>query len=109
MKYTIPIKKENYHKAILLIFNQLGLNLTELELNLLASMFNNGIKVITKDIRKSLRESMNIDQFTFNNYIKRLKDKGILIKEEDKLKINPSLENKVKDKEVHIIFNLYDN
>ena len=35
MKYTIPIKKEHYYKASLLIFNQLGLSLTELEFNLL--------------------------------------------------------------------------
>lgn len=109
MKYNIPVKKEYYFKAILLIFNQLGLNLTDLEISIIESMLSRGISIINKEIRKIVREYLNIDQFTFNNYIKRLKDKGVLIKEKDILRINPQLEEKVKDKEVHIIFDIYDN
>lgn len=109
MKYRIPIKKDNFHKASLMIFNQLGLNLTELELNLLSTMLSNGFFIITKEVRVKLRELLKVDTFTLNNYVKRLKDKNIIVKENNELKINENLKEKVNDKEIHIIFDLYDN
>ena len=109
MKYTIPIKKEHYYKASLLIFNQLGLSLTELELNLLSTLFSQGYFIITREVRSKLRDILNIDQFTLNNYIKRLKDKGVLVKSDDSLQVNQSLQTKLKDKEIHITFDIYDS
>lgn len=109
MKYNIHIRKEDYHKAFLLVLSQLGLNLTELEVNLLSNLMKRGYYKITKDTRRIIRETLNIDQFTFNNYIKRLKDKGVITKEKDILIINQNLVDKVKDNEIHITFEVYDS
>jgi hypothetical protein len=109
MEYKVPVKKEHYYKAILLVFSQLGLNLTGLELDIVANMLTRGFTGLNKDFRKIIREQLDINQFTFNNYIKRLKDKGVLIKEKDILKLNPQLEDRVKDNKVHITFEVYDN
>lgn len=108
MEYKVPVKKEHYYKAILLIFNQLGLNLTDLELDIIANILTRG-KGLTKDLRRTVREQLDISTHTLNNYIKRLKDKGVLIKEKDILKLNPQLEDRVKDNKVHITFEVYDN
>lgn len=109
MEYPIPIRKEDYHKAMLLILSQLGLNLTELEVNLLANLMKKGYTKLTKDNRRAIRDTLDIDQFTFNNYIKRLKDKGVIVKEKDFLQINQNLMDKVRDNKIHITFEVYDS
>lgn len=108
MEYKVPVKKENYYKAILLIFNQLGLNLTDLELDIITNVLTMS-KGSSKELRKTIREKLDVSTHTLNNYIKRLKDKGVLIKEKDILKLNPQLEDRVKDNKVHITFEVYDN
>lgn len=109
MQYNIPIRKEDYHKAILLILSQLGLSLTELEVNILANLMKKGFYTINKTSRKVVREDLGISQFTLNNYITRLKDKGVITKEKDILKINQNLIDKVRDNEIHITFQVYDS
>lgn len=109
MYKKIPISKENYYKAALTIINPLGLNLTPFELDLLSVMLQNSFFVLTRATRKTLRGIIDSDQFTFNNYIKRLKDKGILVSKGSDLIVNEALVEQLEDKEIHIVFETNDS
>lgn len=108
MKRIIPISKDKYVKAILMIVNQMGLQMTDLELNIIVSSINHNMKVLNKTTRNDLRSILGLDRFTFNNYIKKLKDKGVLVQSEKDLIVNKALLDTIEDKEVHLIFEVND-
>lgn len=101
MNYPIKVTKDKYYKAALSLMNCFT-NLTEFELDVLVTMLNNNIKIVSKETRSKLKELLGKDTYTFNNYIKRLKDKKALIEVDKNLVINPGILESVKDKELNV-------
>lgn len=109
MKRIIKISKDKYVKAILLIVNQMGLNMTPYELNIIVASINYNMLVFNSVAREALKSILDMDRYTFNNYIKKLKDKGILTKYDKDLEVNRGLLTYIKDKEIHLIFEVDDS
>lgn len=101
MEYKIPVKENNRYKQMLNILN-FSLKLSDLEIDIISTLLNKGISVINTESREMLRLSLNKDKFITNNYIVRLKDKGILIpnKNTKDLILDPGLLKTVKDNKV---------
>lgn len=107
MEYRIPVTAKNYHKAILMILN-FNLNLSKFELDILATLLNYNISVVDVEARDIIRKELNKDKFNTNNYINRLKAKGVFITKpaDKKLYVNPALLEIVKDKKVSFEFEI---
>lgn len=103
MIYNLKVKREDYCLAALKIINCIY-KLSELELKILTNIINNQIKVLDKSSRNSIREFINTDKFTFNNYIKKLKDKKLLIDGANGLVINPGIIKTIADREFKFEF-----
>lgn len=101
MDYSIKVSKDKYYKAALSLMNCF-LKLTEFELDLIITMLNHNIKSISKDSRIILRDLLSKDSYTFNNYIKRLKDKKALIEVNEELVINPNITKSIVDDELNV-------
>lgn len=108
MKRIIKIDKDKYVKAILLVINQLGLNMTPTELAIIVASINHNLLIFNTITRSKLKDILGIDNFTFNNYVKKLKDKGILAKYNKDLEVNKTLLEYVEDKEIHLTFEIND-
>ena len=97
MKLTIPIAKNLGYRAVLSILN-FTTQMTETELDIVSTMLDNNIRVLTRRTRASLLTLLKKDKFTLNNHISRLKDKGILTLNEDRwFEINPNLVQRIDD------------
>ena len=109
MNYPININKESYHKAMLMILN-FKLNLSNMEIDMLSTLLKNGITIIDTDARDLIRKVLNKDKFITNNYIKRLRNKHVLLSKDNdkKLYINPSILEIVKDREVSFKFEIHE-
>lgn len=107
MEYPITVNRDNYHKAMLMVLN-FNLNLSTLELDILSTLLKNGITILDTDGRDLLRKVLNKDKFITNNYIKRLRNKGVFISKpaDKKLYINPSLLEICNDRKVSFEFNV---
>ena len=105
MEHKIPVTKDSYYKAMLLIMN-FSLKLRKFEIDILSVLLSNGIEQVNTDARDLIRKVLNKDKFNTNNYINRLKSKGILLptSEERVFQINPSILEIVKDKKVSFEF-----
>jgi len=90
MEYKIKVNKDNIYKGILTLFN-FTFKLSELEIDLISVMLQNKISTIDTTSREILRKVMNKSKFDINNYIKRLKEKKIILQDDKKLYINPSI------------------
>jgi len=110
MEYPpITVKTQDYHKAMLMILN-FTLNLSNMEMDMLSIWLNHGITVVDTNARDLVRKILDKDKFITNNYIKRLKNKGILIiKPADKqLYINTGILDVMKDKKVSFEFRVHE-
>ncbi len=110
MNLKIPIAKEYIYSGILNILN-FTTQLTNTEIELIVAMLSNELKVLTKRKRASLCTFLNKDKYTMNNHIKRLKEKGVLIMNEDRwLELNPNLVKTVnrviEDKQIILDLNV---
>jgi hypothetical protein len=102
MVIKIPIQKEDQiFKAILNIVN-FNLKLTEKEINIICDMLKKDITVINKDTRKILTTPK--DKYNFNNYIVRLKEKGVLLDQNGVTRLNPNIVELSKHKSVGFEF-----
>lgn len=108
MNKEIKISKDKYYKAILSVINCF-LNLTDYELELVVNMLNHNIKTLTTETRAQLRTLTKSNVHSFNNYIKRLKDKEVLIETSYGLGLNPNITNSIADKEVNIKFKITED
>lgn len=87
---TIPVKNTEQY---LQIFNGL-IELTQKEVSILASLIDLGetVNLCSSENKKKVAESMGIaDPNTLNNYVKRLKDKGAIVKTKDGYKLSKLL------------------
>lgn len=105
MIQVIPISEKGYNRAMLKALNGF-LNLTDFEIDILACMLNNNVDILNKTNRLEVRNLLNKSEYTFNNYIKKLKDKKVLIPMEDGLAIHPTIATPIKDKEITVKFNV---
>ena len=105
MIMEIPISAKGYNKAMLGAMNGF-LRLTDFELEILTCILNNNYSKLDKSNRLEIRNQLNRSECAFNNYVKKLKDKKILIQKEDGLHINESILTIVNDGELTIKFNV---
>ncbi len=107
MQYTLKVKRKDYCYSALKIINCIY-KLSELELKILTDIMNKNIKILDKESRASVREFVNTDKYTFNNYINKLKGKKLLIETSFGLSINPGLINSIADRNFEFTFEFTD-
>lgn len=107
MEYNIPVTKDNIHKAILTTI-AFTLNLSELELDILATLLRNNLYIIDSKAREVLRLALDKNKFQTENYISRLKKKNLIIQAADDKKwyLNPDLKPIVESDTISFKFNL---
>ena len=95
--FKIPVNKDNIYYGILTVAN-FALKLTDIEIQILSILLKEKIETIDVKVRETLRKVMNKDKYIINNYIKRLKEKGMLLQETKpkKLYINPNIKELTK-------------
>lgn len=108
MEYNIPVKRGLYHQAVLKILNTF-LNMTDYEIEIVATMLKLNIQILDNQTRKLIRETTGKDLFTFNNYIKRLKDRNCLIKSKEGLILNENIRKNFQSNELTFRFDLQDD
>ncbi len=110
MELKIPVKKENNIKAKLKLLNCFLNNLTEVELDIIATMINMGYNTLGResDARADVRKHLKMTKYNFNNYTKRLTDKHILYINQDKVvTLNPKVLELTRDNVISIEFQTY--
>lgn len=107
MEYKIPVSKETIYKVKLSILN-FNLGLSDLEIDIISTMLNNNITIVNTDCRDLIRKVLDKDKFVTNNYINKLKAKGILevIPNTKNLQLNKSLVFAVRDNTIMFDFEL---
>jgi len=106
MQRIIPVSKENYNKAAIKLLNCF-LNMSEYELSIIVGMLNNNISSLNRRTRAHLVKTLNLNTMSFNNYIKKLKDKKTLIGSKE-LTINPNILSMIEGGEVNIVIKCND-
>lgn len=114
MEYKIPVTDETYYRVILGILN-FSLKLSDFEIEIVSTMLANNWLEINQDTKEGLRKALDKDKFITNNYIKRLKDKNILIPKDDSKEstrglydLNPDIINIVKEPRILFEFERHD-
>lgn len=102
LKLNIPFKDKN--RLMIKMINPIIGNLTSKEIDILVSITDLKVITMTKDSRTDIRMSLNMDKFNFNNYIKKLKTKKILIEVGTDLKVNPKILHMLKHESLNINF-----
>lgn len=106
MKQVIPItSKENFNKAAIKLVNCF-LNMSDYEVNIIVGMLNYNIKSLNTITRAQLVNVLNLKPMSFNNYVKKLKDKGILLPHRKELYVSSSIIKIVEDGEINITIKL---
>ena len=105
MEFKIPVKKENIYDGILMVLN-FYLKLSNEEIKMLSILLQHNVTIVNTDARALLRSVMNKDKYATNNYIKRLMDKNIILKNKDTkvLYIDPRIINITNEKEFNFKF-----
>lgn len=105
MTKEFTLTKDKYYKAALTIINCF-LGLTDYELSIITEMLVNDIKVLNTTTRIVVREKLQTNVASFNNYIKRLKDKKALVETKDGLVISDGIMDALADEKIDITFNV---
>ena len=104
MELKIPVKGKDKTKAILTLLNPFLGNMTDREISMVSSMIDKDITSLNKNNRADLRDSLNMDKYTFNNYVQNLKKKGILIQSTTDVHLNPQLKVYTADSSYTVSF-----
>lgn len=107
MEYQIPVNKDNIHKAILTAIS-FTLGLSDLEIDILATLLKHNLYVIDIRARRVVRLALDKNKFVINNYINRLKKKHLIIQDENDKRwyLNPSLKPIIESDNITFKFNL---
>lgn len=108
MVKVFNLTKDKYYKQALIILNSF-LGLTDYELNIIIVMMSNNIKSINKHTRDGVRDLVGASTASFNNYIKRLKDKKALVLTDEGLEVNSGIIDSLSDNQINIQFNIHEN
>jgi predicted transcriptional regulator len=98
----MKVTKSTYYRSMLTILNSM-LNLTDMELDIMATLLENKITIVDSRAREILRLKLNKDKFNINNYIRKLLNKNVLYVNEDKISVNPHIIESVKENK--LVFN----
>lgn len=101
MEHNITIDKSRHAKAALSIINCF-LKLSNRELEIIVAILDNNIKEINKQTREVIKESIDIDNYGLNNYLLKLRNKGIIINN----KLSDKIIEASKDQEIIIKINV---
>lgn len=102
---NLKLPSNNIVKSILEILNPYLGYLTTQEILLLEIMISNKWTSITSDNRVAIRIKSNLEKYTFNNYIKKLKDKKVLLTKDNLLIVNPKIVRMTQSPSINIEFN----
>ncbi len=105
MEYNIPINTKDYHLAMLKTMNCF-LKLSKFQMEIICIILEDENKILTTDLRKLIRDITGKGIATTNNYIKKLKDKKVLLETEEGMVLNSTILNVMEDKEVIIRFKI---
>jgi len=105
MTKEFTLTKNKYYKSALTIINCF-LGLTDYELSIIIEMLVNDITVLNTDTRYVVREKLHTNVASFNNYIKRLKDKKALVETKEGLVISNNILDALEDNKIDITFNI---
>lgn len=102
----IPVGKGNSKKAMLKLLRTYINKPTDTEIDIVADMLEHKVYILDRGNRVDVRTRLSINKYTFNNYLKRLKDKGfVYLDTKDKtLKLNPGIINLTKDNTIQVNF-----
>lgn len=109
MIHHFNLNKQVYYKTLLSTYNVIGkMRLSNLEIDILSTMLESGLKIVNTDTREIIRKKLNKGKYIINNYLTGLKEKGILLESKDPrtLTINPTLINSISENEVIFKFQL---
>lgn len=95
MEVKLPVNNYNIYKAIVLLLN-FKYQLSELEVDLLATILKYDFDKIDGDARDLIRKALDKNQYSINNYIKRLRSKDFLVEVNKKTFVNPNLKKYIK-------------
>jgi len=110
MEYNISVEDGNYYKAAVKLIDCIsGLNLTKFETTIVVSMLENKLYKINPETRMMLIKKLNKDQYNINNYIKKLKDKKVLVGVNKDIYLNKGILEAISDKKLIIRLNVHDN
>lgn len=104
MELNIPIPKGTRSKAVLKLLNPFLNDLSDTEINIVSTILDMNIKVLTRTNRVNLRDKLKMTKYNFNNYIQFLKKKGIIIQTKDDLILNSRVVTLSKDNSYTISF-----
>ena len=105
MEIDIPLKEDRYSRAMLKVMNSF-LNLTDYELDIISEMLNHKMDVLDSKNRAKIRSLTGKRVASTNNYIKKLKDKKMLVETESGLQISNKILKPILDREVTVRFHL---
>ena len=100
MEYNLNIKKSNHTKVVLNVVNCF-LKLTSKEIDIIATLVDNNIIDINRATKDVIRKSVGIDGYGLNNYILKLRKKGILVNN----RLSTNIIQACKDKSIVINLN----
>lgn len=78
--------------------------LTPREVDIVSTIAEKELVSLDKDARTSIRMSLDMDKFNFNNYLSKLKTKKVLVTEGDILKVNPKIVFMLKQESFNVNF-----
>jgi hypothetical protein len=105
MEFKLNLPSKDKNKIFIKMINPIIGNLTSKEIEILVVIANKQIEVIDKDTRTDVRMALDMDKFNFNNYIKKLKEKKILIPvDRITLNVNPKLLHILKHDSLNLTF-----
>lgn len=97
MKLQLQVSKQDFYQKYYQAINGI-LKLTNKELAILTLLSNSKFQLGTTDkelfssrSRSQLSQILGISKFNFNNYIKSMKDRNILVKANNTISINPAI------------------
>ena len=105
-EFNIP-RSKYYKKALSLLNHFIGL--TDYEIEIIATMLYLNIKILTKEARVLVRSKLESSEASFNNYIKKLKDKKALVDTDEGLIVSSGIVDALSDNQIHIKFNIDEN
>ncbi len=103
MRLQIKIKdKQHLVKAVLKTISAIY-DLTKTDLDVLEKIYNNTI--INKSSRKLIQKELNMSVYSINNYITRLKKKGLLVEvAKHEYSCNALITNSIEEQQIEFIY-----
>ena len=104
MELNIPIKKGSKTNAVIRLLNPFLSTLSDNEINIVATIIDAGITNLKGSNRANVRLKLRMGKFNFNNYVLNLKKKGIILKTDEDLIINPQIISLTEQDSYNITF-----